>query len=63
MFDAYHFHTEATLDTTDSVKLSKHSSYFFFTKKDISSPKLEVTLLQVFPKLIDVEEPIDPGVP
>ena len=26
MFDAYHFHIETTFDTTDSVKLSKHSS-------------------------------------
>ena len=26
MFDAYHFHKETTFDTTDSVKLSKHSS-------------------------------------
>ena len=28
MFDANHFHIEATLDITDSDKLSKHSSYF-----------------------------------
>ena len=28
MFDAYHFHIETTFDTTDSVKLSKHSSLF-----------------------------------
>ena len=26
MFDAYHFHIETTFDTTDSVKLSTHSS-------------------------------------
>ena len=26
MFDAYHFHIETTLETTDSDKLSKHSS-------------------------------------
>ena len=26
IFDAYHFHLETTFDTTDSVKLSKHSS-------------------------------------
>ena len=26
MFDAYHFHIETTFDTTDYVKLSKHSS-------------------------------------
>ena len=26
MFDAYHFHIEATSETTDSDKLSKHSS-------------------------------------
>ena len=50
MFDANHFHIEATLDITDSDKLSKHSSYFF-TKKDIYSPKVVVTLLQVFPNL------------
>ena len=25
MFDAYHFHIETTLDTTDSVKLSNYS--------------------------------------
>ena len=29
MFDANHFHIEATLDITDSDKLSKHSSYFY----------------------------------
>ena len=28
MVDAYHFHIETTFDTTDSVKLSKHSSSF-----------------------------------
>ena len=28
MFDANHFHTEATLEAADSDKLSKHSSYF-----------------------------------
>ena len=28
MFDAIHFNIEATLDITDSDKLSKHSSYF-----------------------------------
>ena len=28
MFDANYFHIEATLDITDSDKLSKHSSYF-----------------------------------
>ena len=50
MFDANHFHIEATLDITDSDKLSKHSSYFF-TKKDIYSPKVVVTLFQVFPNL------------
>ena len=50
MFDANHFHIEATLDIADSDKLSKHSSYFF-TKKDIYSPKVVVTLLQVFPNL------------
>ena len=50
MFDAKYCHIEATLETTDSDKLSKHSSYFF-TKKDIYSPKLVVTLLQVFPNL------------
>ena len=50
MFDANHFHIEATLDITDSDKLSNHSSYFF-TKKDIYSPKVVVTLLQMFPNL------------
>ena len=39
MFDAYHIHIETTFDSTDSVK------------KDIFSPKLVVTLLQVFPDL------------
>ena len=29
MFDANHFHVEATLETTDSDKLSKHSSYVY----------------------------------
>ena len=29
MFDANHFHIEATLDIADSDKLSKHSSYFY----------------------------------
>ena len=43
------YHIEATLDITDSDKLSNHSSCF--TKKDIYSPKVVVTLLQVFPNL------------
>ena len=38
IFDAYHFHIETTFDTTNFVKLSKH------TKKDIYSLKLVVTL-------------------
>ena len=29
MFDANHFHIEATLETTDADKLSKPSSYFY----------------------------------
>ena len=28
MFDAYQYHKETNFDTTDSVKLSKHSSLF-----------------------------------
>ena len=50
MFDANHLHIEASLDITDSDKLSKHSSYFF-TKTDMYSPKVVVTLLQVFPNI------------
>ena len=50
MFDANRFHIEATLDITDSDKLTKHF-FLFFTKKDIYSPKVVVTLLQVFPNL------------
>ena len=45
LFDANHFHIEATLDTTDSDNLSKHFSYFLQRKM------LVVTLLQVFPNL------------
>ena len=33
--DANRFHIEATLDTTDSDKLSKHSSFFFFLQRRI----------------------------
>ena len=47
MFDANRFHIETTLDTKDSDKVSKQSSYSY--KKDIYS--LVVTLLQVFPYL------------
>ena len=50
MFDANRFHIESTFDTADSGKVSKHSSKLF-TKKDIYSLKLVVTLLQVFPNL------------
>ena len=50
MFDADHFHIEATFDTLDSDKVSKQV-FIIFTKKDIYSPKLVVTLLQVFPNL------------
>ena len=49
MFNTNHFHREASFDSTDSDKgqISLHNFY----KKDIYSPKLEVTLLQVFPNL------------
>ena len=50
LFDANHFHIEATMDTTDFDNLSK--KIIFFTKKDIHSLKLVVTLLlYVFPNL------------
>ena len=49
LFDADHFHIEATLDTTDFDNISK--KFLIFTKKDIHSLKLMVTLLQVFPNL------------
>ena len=49
MLGTNHFHIEATFDTTDSDKVSK--SLHNFTKKDIYSPRLVVTLLQVFPNL------------
>ena len=49
MFDAHHFHIEATLETTDADKLS--TFLIIFTKNEIYSPKLAVTLLQVFPNL------------
>ena len=32
MFDAYHFHKEATFDTKDSDKVSKQTSYFLQKK-------------------------------
>ena len=34
MFHANHFHIEATLETTDSDKLSKHSSTFYHFNKE-----------------------------
>ena len=46
LFDANHFHIEATLDTTDFDNLSKHF-FIIFTKKDIHGLKLVVTLLHV----------------
>ena len=37
MFDANHFHIEATFDTTDSDKVAK-KFFIIFTKDDINSP-------------------------
>ena len=53
MFGSYHFHKKATLDTTDSDEFSGKTFFIIFTKKNIHvySPKLVVTLLQVFPNL------------
>ena len=40
MFDANHFHIEATLETTDSDKLSKHSSLGRVSTDNVSLTKI-----------------------
>ena len=50
MIDANHFHIEVSFGTTDSDKLSKHSSNIL-QRMIYNIPKLVVTLSPVFPNL------------